>query len=167
MQASEQFLGMLSEFSRSVGLPDQSETDGLEFTAGDYTVAVMQHPVRQDSLVAEVAMQEFEPESPVAALLLRALHLLNESARFEHDWQITVSPENEILVYTIRSIGETAAADLEALLCDGIERAEALREVIIGLIQRGGEETRARPANHLQGSETAAAGGFAQGMLRA
>jgi aspartokinase-like uncharacterized kinase len=166
MQTSEQFLSMLSEFSRSVGLPDQAGTHGLEFTAGDYTVVVLQHPARQDLLVAEVTVDEIDAGSSAAPVLLRALHLLNETARFEHDWQVTVSTEDVILLYAIRSIGQTGAADLEALLCDGIERAEALREVIAGLRQGGGEDAQARPADHLPDGD-ASAGGFSPGMLRA
>jgi hypothetical protein len=167
MQASDQFLSVLSEFSRSVGLPDQADVQGIEFAAGDYTVVVFPHPVRPDSLVAEVVVHEVDPGSPTAAVLFRALHLLNESARFDHDWQITVSPENAILIYTIRPIGQTSAPDLEALLCDGIERAEALREVITGLIHGADADTQTRSVTPVSDSQTAATGGYSPAMLRA
>ena len=167
MQASDQFLSVLSEFSRSVGLPDQADVQGIEFAAGDYTVVVFPHPGRPEALVAEVVVAEVDPGSQSTNALLRALHLINESARFEHDWLIALSPEDAILMYTVRAVAQTHAAELEALLCEGIERAEALRAVIAGLVSGAGGDSGPASGGRLSDEASGVAGGFGGGMLRA
>lgn len=167
MQASDQFLSVLSEFAQSVGLPHQDDAQGIEFAAGDYTVVVFSHPGRSDSLVAEVVVTALDSESQSATALLRALHLINEAARFEHDWLIALSPEDAILLYTVRAVAQTHAAELEALLCDGIERAEALREVIAGLTGGASGDPQALPGEGPSDEGGTVSGGFGAGMLRA
>jgi len=167
MQASEQFLSVLSDFSRAVGLPQSADAQGIEFAAGDFTVVVFPHPGQPEALVAEVVVAALDPGSQTTHALLRALHLINESARFEHDWLIALSPDDAILMYTIRGVAQTNAGELEALLCEGIERAEALREVIAGLISGAQSDSQSAPVERVSDEGRVVAGGLGAGMLRA
>ncbi|MEI7783437.1 MAG: CesT family type III secretion system chaperone [Betaproteobacteria bacterium] len=125
MQAlpSSVFETLLASFCQSVGLPADPEALGLEFEADGHTVLVSPDPRDDQRLLAEVLVGGFS-ELPEA--LFRLLNHLNDAARLEHDWVASVGLAGELRLHTQRSIAQTTPSDLEGLLVDGIERAQAL-----------------------------------------
>ncbi len=164
---SDQFRSLLSEFAQLSGLPDRSDADGLEFAAGEHTVCVVPHPERADLLLTEVLVGRPDLIIDPSADLLRTLHRINGAARFQHDWLITLSPDDALLIYTVRSVTHTTAADLESLLCEGIERAEALRALLAGLMGDGVDPEQTNSGELASGAPNAGSTGLPTGMIRA
>jgi hypothetical protein len=89
----------------------------------------------------EVSVAELDPSGSDLSALLKMLHVINEASRFEHGWTITVTPEDGVLIYLVREISDTSTGDLETLLAEGIERADALRQIMLD--QSGEQESGA------------------------
>jgi hypothetical protein len=86
------------------------------------------------------------------------LHLINQAARFEHEWPATLTQDDTILLHTIRDIVRTDTGQLQVLFADGIERAEVLVMILA---------ENADPAQAASDSEQElAAPGFAGGFIR-
>jgi hypothetical protein len=128
---SPQFEALLSAFVQSVGLQGTPDAFGIEFQSGDHSVVVLPHPTREDALVVEVSVAELDPSGSDLSALLKMLHVINEASRFEHGWTITVTPEDGVLIYLVREISDTSTGDLETLLAEGIDRADALRQIML------------------------------------
>ena len=62
--------------------------------------------------------------------LYRVMHQLNELARFEHEWIITVDIDGEVFLSRTVPIQASTAAMLEDLLGDAIGRAEHLQRAL-------------------------------------
>ena len=120
---SSQFQALLTSFCQSVGLPADPEALGLEFEADGHTALVSPDPRDDQRLLAEVLVGGFS-ELPEA--LAGLLHQLNDAARLEHDWVASIGLAGELRLHTQRPIAQTNPSDLEGLLADGIERAQAL-----------------------------------------
>jgi len=101
-------------------------------------VRVLPHPANLDWLIAEVDVVEMAQTSPSA---YGALHRVNHAARLEHGWTATCGDEGLLVMHTARPVATMTAADLEALLVDGLERAEALATLWRDLAQTGDENT--------------------------
>lgn len=156
--ASDQFVALIGEFAQAVGLQVEPDARGVEFVVGDHSVLIMPHPGEPERLVAEVSVGPLGAGPGVAEDRLRWLHLINEAARFEHEWLATLSQDDSILLHTIREIVRTDTGQLQVLLANGIERAEALVRILAD---------NADPAQAASDSERdLAAPGFAGGFIR-
>lgn len=65
---------------------------------------------------------------PSAALLM-ALHQLNHESRLEHDWVISMDAGHWLSLHAQKPLQACDAEALQALMVEGIERAQALRNL--------------------------------------
>ena len=127
----EQFQSLLRDFAQAQGLQAAEDAWGLEFEADGSTVLVMTHPRQDDHFMVEVQVSDLsERAEPLSAATLMMLHQINDAARLEHGWFITISPEQSLLIQHSQPVAQTDANQLESLLAEGIDRAEALRGLI-------------------------------------
>lgn len=127
----EQFQSLLRDFAQAQGLQTAEDAWGLEFEADGSTVLVMAHPRQDDHIMVEVQVSDLsERAEPLSAAALMMLHQINDAARLEHGWFITISPEQSLLIQHSQPVAPTDASQLEALLAEGIDRAAALRGLI-------------------------------------
>ena len=68
---------------------------------------------------------------PSASRLL-ALHQPNHQRRLEHDWMISGDASDQISLHTQCKIGRSRASHLQALLAEGMDRAQALPSLCQG-----------------------------------
>lgn len=68
---------------------------------------------------------------PSASRLL-ALHQPNHQSRLEHDWMISGDASDQISLHTQCKIGRSRASHLQALLAEGMDRAQALPSLCQG-----------------------------------
>lgn len=130
-----QFDALLNSFAKSKGLALGQEPVGVEFSTERQSLAVTAHPVAGDLLVVEVAITDpaiRAAEMPQSIWLV--LLQINDAARMEHDWTISVDAEGIIRLGCLRHIAETDLSTLEALMGEGLERAESLTDLILSLI---------------------------------
>ncbi len=162
--ASDQFVALIGEFARSVGLQGEPDALGVEFVVGDHSVLIMPHPGEPERLVAEVSVGPLDEGPGAAEDRLRLLHLINEASRFEHDWLATLTQDDTILLYTIREIVRTDAGQLQVLLADGIERAEALMTILAGDAESAPAARAPQAAS--ESAQDLVAPGFGGGFIR-
>ena len=87
-------------------------------------------PRADDRLLVEVLVGGVGELREGAAMLL---HQLNDAARLEHDWVVSISPAQALRLHTQQPIASTSAGDLEGLLAEGIERAAALAQLLASM----------------------------------
>jgi hypothetical protein len=126
----DQFGALLRDFCSGLGLPMDEGDLGIEFSVEPHTVLIISDPRDPERLLVEVNVRLLEGRPPA---LLAALHQLNDAARLEHDWVITLDVTNLLRIHTQRSIAYCKASDLQTLLAEGIERAQALQALCEGL----------------------------------
>lgn len=124
--ASERFQALLAEFCASVQMPVAEDALGIEFEADGYLVLVAPDPRDADRMLVEVSVTRLEGAPPN---LMTALLRLNHQSRLEHDWVISVDPADQLCLHTQREISRTRDSDLQALLAEGIERAQAMQDI--------------------------------------
>jgi hypothetical protein len=127
---SEQFQALLAEFCASVQMPLDDGALGIEFEADGHLVLIVPDPRDADRMLVDVNVMRLD--NPAAGLTM-ALHRLNHQSRLEHDWVISVDAADQISLHTQRDIGRSRAGDLQALLAEGIDRAQALVSLCEGL----------------------------------
>ena len=124
--ANPQLQNLLGTFCQSLGLPEDAQAQGVEFEAGDHVVLVAADPRSQERLLVDVGVGTIDEQTPA---LLRMLHQINGAARLEHDWVATIGAASDLRLHTQRNIASTDAGELQALLAEGIERAQALAQL--------------------------------------
>ena len=135
---SASFDTLLKDFAASKGLPADEATYGLEFESEGHSVMVVQHPLHEDHLLVEVSVAVL-PVDPSAVLLAMLLQI-NEAARFEHDWAVYLDGEQQVSLSTAAPLADLSLAEIEGLMLDGVERAQALQALLNELPQVGGGE---------------------------
>lgn len=98
----------------------------LDFHAG--VVRVAPHPVRPTLGMVEIEMPDVDLEHAGTPAFL---HRLNHAAILRHDWIVTIDDEDQAVLSNSFLIAETDATVLEALIGEGIERAEALSALLL------------------------------------
>ena len=112
----------------SLGVEVASEVDplGLEFESEGRIVRVLPHTdAALAVLQAEVSSLEDADELSLARIAILMLRL-NDEARFEHQWQITLDVDDRLCISMQINIAETNAEQLAELLQEGLERAAML-----------------------------------------
>lgn len=139
------FAVLLADFARFAGVAGATAGAlGLEFEAGAHTVRVLPHPANADWLIAEVDVVDIGQATSTA---YEALHRVNHAARLEHGWTATCGEEGPLVMHTARPVATMTAADLEGLLVDGLERAEALATLWRELRNTGAGESASLAAD--------------------
>ena len=136
---SSSFDVLLKEFAASKGMDMDSAAYGLEFECEDTQVFVVSHPLHEDRLLCEVGVASFDelPPASVSSLLLQ----INEAARFEHDWSIVMDGDWEVGLTTSAALQGLTVAELEALMLDGVERAQVLKGMLQEVIAASSQES--------------------------
>jgi len=130
---------LLSDFAASHGLPFPPDALGLEFSTGEMRVLITGHPRRPDHLLVQVQLPAYgDGVQPPPASALLFLHQINEAARFEHDWIITISTEMEIQMHQDLPVATLSESDLAESLGEGIERAETLLSLLRPMLNPDG-----------------------------
>jgi hypothetical protein len=127
---SERFQALLTEFCASVQMPMDDAALGIEFEADGHRVLVVPDPRDTERMLIEVNVMRVD--TPAHALHM-VLHRLNHQSRLEHDWVISVDAADQLSLHTQRDIGRSRASDLQALLAEGIDRAQTLLSLCEGL----------------------------------
>lgn len=125
----QDFEALIAGLVSSAGLPDGGAAGalGLVFESDPHTVRVVPHPGQFDSLLVEVEVVELASWEPEPDAILRSL---NHAARLAHGWIATVGEDRRVLLHTTRLVAGTPVFALEALLVDGIDRAQALATML-------------------------------------
>ena len=141
---SSPFEVLLQEFAASKGMEMDANSFGLEFECEDVQVFVLQHPLHEDRVLCEVrvAALDEEPGAAVLSLLLQ----INEAARFEHDWTIVMDGDLEVSLTTTAFLQGMNVAELEALMLDGVERAQVLKGMLQEVIAASSQGAAQSPA---------------------
>lgn len=133
---SGQFESLMQGFAESKGLPTENVSAGIEFVTDQDSLVVVPHPARDDLLIIEVNVDDFGPDAePLSREALFLLHQINESARFEHDWLITIGGDGAVQIHCTRAVGDTDVPGLESLMSEGLERSDSLRSLLASLGQ--------------------------------
>lgn len=128
---------LLNEFATSRGLVTEPSAYGLEFECEGHTVMVVEHPLHADHLLVEVTVSSLPADPPARALAL--ILQINEAARFEHDWTILLDGEQQLTLSSRAPLAGLSGAALEALMADGIGRAQTLLELLKSLDETTGQ----------------------------
>lgn len=129
--AGEPFQTLIRSFALAQGLQVSEDAWGLEFEADGSTVLVMAHPRQDDQILVEVQVCDLSQRAALSAAILTMLHQINDAARLEHGWFITISAEQTLQIQHSQPVAQTDPLQLEALLAEGIDRAQAL----LGLLE--------------------------------
>ena len=122
---------LLIELTGQPDLKPDEGTFGLQFEADGHTVVVQAHPVQPELLLVEVDVAWLGPEPDIRQLSL--LLQINHAARFEHAWTLVLDEEQQVSLGTSAPISGLRAADLQALMLDGLERAQLVRGILQAL----------------------------------
>ncbi len=128
--ASERFLQLMADVAQACGWtdPKADELFGLEFESDELLTTVLPHPRDGSKLIVEVSLATVELSAvSVDALLL--LHQINDRARREHDWVIGIDDNLVLAITCVRATDTLDAAALQNLMTEGIECAQALKQV--------------------------------------
>jgi hypothetical protein len=123
-QTNPRFEALLAAFAARMGLPAPREGVGLELQSDDLTVRVLADTEDDDLLRVEVDIASAQGASASALALL---HRINHAARLNHDWQVSLDDDDLIVMHALRSLAETDAVALEAMLDVALERSSALQ----------------------------------------
>jgi hypothetical protein len=124
------FSRLIQDFAARAGIDADDDVFGLEFEHEGLLASVLPHP-RLERLIAEVSLGELdfgEIQAPEQALLF--LHQLNDRARREHDWVITVDEQLGLTLSLQARLSELDGAGLQALLDEGLGLAQALQVML-------------------------------------
>ncbi|MEN9773332.1 MAG: hypothetical protein RL322_402 [Pseudomonadota bacterium] len=119
---------LLKEFAAARGMVADSSVFGLEFDCEGHTVNVVAHPLHDDQVLVEVSVATLPVDPPASTLAL--LLQINEAARFEHDWTLLMDPELTVSLSTRLAVAGLSVAALEALMLDGVTRAQAVADLL-------------------------------------
>lgn len=120
--------------------PDSLTASGvIEFeTDGGILATVAPHPNEADSLIVEILVGAIDLATVSrAADVLLALHQVNDRARREHRWVISIDDQVGLLIGRVVAIQGLDLAALQALLADGLLRAQGLQTLVAELINIG------------------------------
>jgi len=93
------------------------------------------HPLHDDQVLVEVSVATLPVDAPASTLAL--LLQINEAARFEHDWTLLMDSELTVSLSTRMPVAELGVAALEALMLDGVTRAQAVVDLLETIGRQG------------------------------
>ena len=135
------FRALLQAVCAEAGMDLPEDSPGIEFEADGHVTLIVPDPRQDDRMHIEVSVLTLPA---LGGDRLMALHQLNHAARLDHDWVITIDVANRVCMHTQRAVAGCKASDLQSLLAEGIERAQALCAVLQELDQ--GREPVPTPA---------------------
>lgn len=127
--SSTPFQSLIAELAPDLGLAADPDIQGLEFESDGFVLTVTEHPFLTGRLLLQIAIMTLDEEMDSSLPL--ALHQVNELARFEHEWLITIDVDRELFLSRSVSLEGIDAANLKRLLLDGLDRAQHLAQGIL------------------------------------
>ena len=137
-----QFRALIQDFCTEAGLAMSNDTLGIEFEVEGHVTLIVPDPRNATRMLIDVSVLTL-PQA--RADLLLTLHQLNHAARLEHDWVITIDVADRLCLHSQREIATCHAADLQSLLSEGIERAQALQGLWQELLEAQAPEAQPAP----------------------
>ena len=134
LSTSTAFDVLLQEFCADVGLTLDGRKEGIEFEADQHVVLITTDPRQSDRILIDVTVQVLEALDP---RLMIALHQLNDSARLQHDWVISIGVDDRLRIHTQKDLASCRPSDLQTVFTEGIERAQALQTLFETFEQAG------------------------------
>lgn len=130
---NEHFQALIQDFAKLKGLDWTPDSLGLSFETETSEVFVLPHPLHEDRALVEVALRQLNEldQGRLAPLMLQ----INELARFEHDWRIVMDAEGVVLLCADAALTDWRAENLESVLADGLERGQALQDLLESALQ--------------------------------
>lgn len=130
---NEHFQALIQDFATLKGLAWTPDSLGLNFETETAEVFVLPHPLHEDRALVEVALRQLNEldQGRLAPLMLQ----INELARFEHDWRIVMDSEGVVILCTEVALTELRAENLDSVLADGLDRGQALQELLESALQ--------------------------------
>jgi hypothetical protein len=156
MTDNSRFDTLVRDFLESRNMPSDNAAYGLEFESEGVTVQVVAHPRLADRLIVDAVVAALEPESD--GRLLQLLLEFNNGARFEHEWQVAIDSDSQLIVHTWAPLDGLTLAGLEEFMIEGIDQALALR----ALVQISEAASPAEPDTEVT-AEMSATPGFIRG----
>lgn len=131
MSTSSPFENLLESFLILAGQDPAGAkgSRGFEFESGAHTVRVFPDGAGA-RVIIEVDVQTLRPDEVEKAPLLLMLHRLNEAARPEHGWTVTIDEGDAILLSTSLPLAETDGVKLQSAVTEALDRAESLTALI-------------------------------------
>jgi len=136
----DRFRALLTAFCSAHQIPIVGQTLGVEFEADSYRVLIASDPRDTERILVDVVVAALDEPS---LDFLMALHQLNHHARIEHDWVASVDLSDRLCLHTQRSLATLRVEEVDSILAEGINRAEALETLC---------KTLAEPALTAEGS---------------
>jgi hypothetical protein len=119
----DRFRALLTAFCSAHQIPIGGQTLGVEFEADSYRVLIASDPRDTERILVDVVVAALDEPS---LDFLMALHQLNHHARIEHDWVASIDLSDRLCLHTQRSLASLRVEDIDSILAEGINRAEAL-----------------------------------------
>ena len=130
--ADTAFERLIQDVATLSGQPNAAgqELFGLEFESDELLASVLPHPRDNQRLIIEVNIGSIDlNQMRAAGDVFLMLHQLNDRARREHDWVITIDQDLALTLSLVRAIAELDAPALQALMAEGLDCARALESI--------------------------------------
>jgi hypothetical protein len=132
------YRALLADLFRDLGVDGDELSSaeaalGLTFSADGHTCRLLPHPAIEDRLIVEVAVGHLGVDATptgTGGRLHELINHLNAAARLEHDWVACVDDNEEVVLWVWRDVLPMSAASVQALLAEGLDRAQALSELL-------------------------------------
>lgn len=131
------FSRLIAAFAGGMGLELAAPSNGFEFESDGFVVRCLHHVLDEDRYLLEVDVKALEFAEQVDAGLLLLLHQLNESAMLITGWTVVVDAEHQILLRRSSPIALASPEQLQEEVCEAIERAEQLVQMLADAASRG------------------------------
>jgi hypothetical protein len=116
----------------TLGIERVEGADSIEFSTDDLQLAVHELQDRDDLLHCEVQLRPSSVNRTLQERDFILLHNINETSRLEHEWVVSVGVDNIIRIHCCMLTSATDASVLQLKMAEGIERGEALLEILAG-----------------------------------
>jgi hypothetical protein len=129
---TQKFKSLLESYCASLGLEVHDLHEALDFESDDLSVRVSLDPRQSSRLMVQVVCGSLDEEldSHAEASIALVLHRINNVARIEHDWVITVDPSRAVRIHHQSDMAQTTLIELENLMSQATERGKALRQIL-------------------------------------
>jgi hypothetical protein len=135
------FSDVLAALAKAHGLGPLAATahiDGFSFTPDGPRYQLRPHREDREQAWLEMGVAELEdvltPQEPAQIIrLLRALLQLNDSLLNEHNWLISMDEDEQLVLSSAVSLPGLSTEALQLLALQGLQRAQAIRQLCSGL----------------------------------
>lgn len=132
---------VLADLAKAHGLEFNAASalgEGFSFTPGGVRYQLYPHREDPEQAWLEVGVGELEdlltnPEPVQVNRILRTLLQLNDSLLTEHHWLISLDEDEQLVLSSPVSLPGVSAQALQLLAVQGLQRAQAIRELCLGL----------------------------------